>query len=95
MRATKIRLTDEERKILESRIRNTKTEQRQVLRARIILAAAREETTISIAKDLKVRPNTVSKWRTRFAKEGLAGLDDADRPGKPSSYLEDTDKRVH
>jgi transposase len=94
MRATKIELTDAERKILESRIRNSKTEQRQVLRARIILAAARGETTISIAKELKVRPNTVSKWRTRFAKNGLAGLDDAERPGKPSIYLEDTDKRV-
>jgi transposase len=94
MRATKIRLTDKDRKILESRIRNSKTEQRQVLRARIILAAAQGETTIGIAKELKVRPNTVSKWRTRFAKEGLSGLDDAERPGKPSRYQEDTDRRV-
>lgn len=94
MRATQIQLTDETRRILESRIRNSKTEQRQVLRARIILAASQGEKTVSIAKELKVRPNTVSKWRTRFAREGLAGLEDAERPGKPSSYLKDTDKRV-
>jgi len=94
MRATQIHLTDEDRKILESRIRNSKTEQRQVLRARIILAAGQGEQTRSIAQDLKVRPNTVSKWRTRFAREGLAGLDDAERPGKPSSYKQDTEKRV-
>lgn len=94
MRATQIQLTAEERRILESRIRNSKTEQRQVLRARIILAASQGEKTGSIAKDLKVRPNTVSKWRTRFAREGLAGLNDAERPGKPSSYKEGTEKRV-
>lgn len=94
MRATPIQLADEDRRILESRVRNTKTEQRQVLRARIILASARGEKTRSIAKDLKVRPNTVSKWRTRFAREGLAGLDDAARPGKPRSYKHDTEKRV-
>lgn len=94
MRATQIKLTDEDRRILESRVRNSKTEQRQVLRARIILAANQGEKTGRIAQDLKVRPNTVSKWRTRFAREGLAGLDDAERPGKPSSYREDTDKRV-
>jgi transposase len=94
MRATKIRLTDDDRKILESRIRNSKTEQRGVLRARIILAAAQDETTISIAKELQVRANTVSKWRTRFAKEGLSGLDDSKRSGKPSRYQEDTDRRV-
>jgi transposase len=94
MRATQIQLTDEDRRILESRIRNSKTEQRQVLRARIILAAGQGEKTRSIAQDLKVRPNTVSKWRTRFAREGLAGLEDAERPGKPSSYRQDTEKRV-
>ena len=94
MRATQVQLADEDRRILESRVRSSKTEQRQVLRARIILAASTGEKTLSIAKDLKVRPNTVSKWRIRFAREGLAGLDDAARPGKPGSYTQDTEKRV-
>lgn len=53
------------------------------------MAAAQGAKTGGIAKDLKVRPNTVSKWRTRYAREGLAGLDDAERPGKPSSYREE------
>jgi transposase len=94
MRATHIQLTDEERRILESRRRHGKTEPRQVLRARIILAAAQGEKTRRIAEDLKVRPNTVSKWRTRFARKGLAGLDDAQRPGKPRSYGQHPENRV-
>jgi hypothetical protein len=33
------------------------------------------------------RPNTVSKWRSRFARLGLKGLEDAPRSGKPKRYV--------
>lgn len=94
MRATPIILTAEERGILESRVRNGKTEQRLALRARIILAAAAGQKTGKIARTLAIRPATVSKWRRRFAQQGLAGLDDAPRAGKPSTYNQETEKRV-
>jgi transposase len=40
------------------------------------------------------RPNTVIKWRQRFAQQGLVGLRDAPRPGAKRVYGEDFRKRV-
>ena len=59
---------------------------RAVLRARIVLAAARRETNAAIARDLRVHVDTVRKWRRRFAVEGLPGLRDRRRPGRPLTF---------
>jgi transposase len=59
---------------------------RAVLRAKIVLAAARRESNASIARDLRVHVDTVRKWRRRFAAEGLAGLRDRPRPGRPRVF---------
>jgi transposase len=75
-------------------VRSTTKEQRMVMRARIILAAAEGQCTNSIAMKLGVRPATVSKWRTRFSKQGLDGLQDAPRPGAQPVYDETTEKRI-
>ncbi|MEX2284399.1 MAG: IS630 family transposase [Gemmatimonadota bacterium] len=63
-------------------------------RARFILAAAGGESTTRIARRYGVRAATVSKWRTRFWQVGLAGLEDAPRPGKPAFYGVETERRV-
>jgi transposase len=36
----------------------------------------------------------VGRWRTRFARQGVAGLADQPRPGRPRTVNEDTVKRV-
>jgi transposase len=59
---------------------------RRVERAQIILACLSGEPQAQIAARLGTRPNTVSKWRTRFAQRGIAGLADAPRSGKPKTY---------
>ena len=59
---------------------------RRVERARIILACLSGEPQAQIAARFGTRPNTVSKWRTRFAQQGIAGLADAPRSGKPKTY---------
>ena len=51
-----------------------------VLRARIILACARGESTADVAEEVGVSPQTVSKWRKRFAESGTDGLHDLPRP---------------
>ncbi|WP_330457699.1 IS630 family transposase [Streptomyces sp. NBC_00820] len=59
---------------------------RQVLRAKIVLAAADGLTNAAIARELKISVNTVRKWRGRFAADGVAALADAQRSGRPRLY---------
>ena len=91
---TVIILTDEERTQLTAWTRKGTSEQRIVLRARIVLAAAAGKATKEIASQWDVRPATVSKWRTRFARGRLEGLRDDSRSGKPAIYGEETTRRI-
>jgi transposase len=85
-RATPLSCAAEVRSELE-RLSRSRTEPRQLVeRARIILACLSGEPQAQIAKRLDTRPNTVSKWRLRFAQHGLKGLADAPRSGKPPIY---------
>src|SRR5258705_12697284 len=59
---------------------------RVVVRARIVLLAARGMTNVVIADLLGVDADTVSKWRKRFVMEGLAGLRDRQRSGRPRTF---------
>jgi transposase len=93
-KATEIVLTPEERATLERWVRASSTEQRLVQRARFILAAAQGEGTTAIAVRMGVRPGTVSKWRTRFAEEGMEGLQDAPRSGTPGTYGPETEEAI-
>ena len=92
--ATPIELSAEERQTLESWVRASTTEQRLVLRARLILAAAAGATTTAIAQRLGVRPATVSQWRQRFAAQRLVGLQDRPRSGRRRRYGEDVERQI-
>ena len=92
--ATPIELTDDERSTLQAWVAAGSTEQRYVLRASIVLAADQRKSTREIAAELGVREATVSKWRTRFAADGIQGLQDAPRPGQPRRYTQPTEKRI-
>ena len=91
---TPVSLTDEERVILESTVNAATSEQRMAFRARVVLAAAEGRSTEEIAKNEHVRTATVSKWRTRFARERLKGLVDIPRAGRPAKYYEQTEERI-
>ena len=92
--ATPVRLTEQEQSELELWVRKGTMEQRFVERARIVLGAAAGKTTKEIARSLKRRPATVSKWRTRFARQGMAGLMDKPRPGAVRKYDQTTEQRI-
>src|SRR5262249_4287690 len=92
--AVAVRLSPEERAVLEAKLRAPTTEQRQVFRARIVLLAAEERSTRSIARELGTMPRTVSGWRGRFAREGLAGLEDRPHPGPAPKYDSATGRRI-
>lgn len=91
---TPIRLSTEERNILEKLVRSTKTEQRIAQRSRIVLLAAEGLGTNEIARKLDIRAATVSKWRTRFARNGIDGISDAPRSGSPARYEKNTELRI-
>src|SRR5262245_34252315 len=57
-----------------------------VQRARIVLLAADDVANVEIAARLGVDVDTVSKWRKRFVVEGLAGLKDRPRSGRPRRF---------
>jgi transposase len=81
-----IRLSRGERQVLQARAARARAEQRDVLRARIVLAAANGLSNAVIAARLGVTDDTVRKWRGRFAAGGLACLDDLPRSGRPRLF---------
>jgi transposase len=59
---------------------------RDVIRAKIILAAAEGNSNAAIAAGLQVHVDTVRKWRRRFCQARLDGLNDRPRSGRPSCF---------
>src|SRR6266571_5092145 len=86
--------SEQDRKTLEEWSRSRTQEARLVERAKIIIHCLQGESVSGIARDLKVRPNTVIDWRRRFESEGLAGLADRARSGKPPQYRDEFRKQV-
>ena len=80
--------------ILRALVRARRTEQRLVQRARIVLRAAEGRPNRQIAAELGVAPMTVLLWRHKYARDGLAGLADEPRPGRPPTYGRDERDRV-
>ena len=78
-----------------ARLAGSRTESRLLVeRAQIILGCLAGKRVKEVARACHTRPNTVIKWRQRFAQQGLAGLRDAPRPGAKRVYGEDFRKRV-
>ncbi|HEV8556502.1 MAG TPA: IS630 family transposase [Actinophytocola sp.] len=79
-------MTGAVRRLLIRRARGQKTPYRDKIRAQIVLLAARQWPNTRIAAELRVTVDTVRTWRGRFAAEGLAGLVDRPRSGRPSRF---------
>jgi len=79
-------LSQEELEILEARARKYTLPYRDVVRARLILLAAEGLENKAIAERLDLPRPKVSKWRQRFFRKRLAGLDDEPRGGRPSVF---------
>jgi len=59
-----------------------------VSRARIVLMCAEGLDNQTVAEEVGTSRQTVGKWRERFRTQGLMGLYDERRPGKPRSIEE-------
>jgi transposase len=89
-----VTLTDEERETLERWARRPSSAQALAMRCRIVLAAADGEQNKDIAARVGCNPNTVGKWRRRFAEAGIDGLHDEPRPGAPRKITDEDVERV-
>lgn len=78
---------DSDRAELKRRARAKGAQARVVERARIVLLAAGGLTGTQIAERAGCTEPTVIKWRRQYAESGLAGLEDAPRPGGPKTVL--------
>jgi transposase len=85
-----VHIREEDRATLQSWTRSSSVKAGLALRARIVLAAADGERTSSICERLGVSRPTVSQWKKRYAADGVDGLDDAPRSGRPKT-IDDAD----
>ena len=79
-------LTADRRGELESRARSYTLPYWQVVRAKLVLMAADGVANNEIAERLGTSPQVVHRWRKRFAEEGIDGLADRDRSGRPRVF---------
>jgi transposase len=86
--------TNEERAKVERICRSQTAPVRMVRRARIIKLSAEGKTVPAIAQEVGFVEPTVRDWIRRFDANGLAGLEDAPRSGRPHKYVEDQRSRV-
>lgn len=93
--AASIEVTPEQSRDLKKIISASTSEQREVFRAKIILALSEGKPHRAVAAQLSTSLQTVSRWRGRWASKGLAGLrDEPGRGRKPSSPRASVDKAI-
>ncbi len=81
-----ITLTRAERRELEARARRYTSPYRDVIRAKIVLLAATGLGNDAIGARVDTPRQIVSKWRQRFHRHRLAGLDEELRGGRPGRF---------
>ncbi len=72
--ATKIILSDPDKKILERNTTSRAVSMRLSERSRIVLLSAQGLENRVIAQQLNIPPNKVSKWRSRYAEGGIESI---------------------
>jgi transposase len=78
-----LELTETQRQELEGMARAGTSEKRMVFRARLILECATGVDNVQVAKTLGTSLQTVTFWRGRFLREGMGGLAELARSGRP------------
>jgi transposase len=79
-------LTEEERAELRRRAQSRTAPARVVERARMILAVDAGQRVPEVARRLGLGADVVRQWIKRFNADGLPGLEDRPRSGRPVTY---------
>ncbi len=72
-----------DREVLEGWLRSPSIRAGLAQRARIVLLAGDGARTGQIASQVGTSKQTVIAWKSRYRDEGLGGLDDRPKPGRP------------
>src|SRR2546426_7895821 len=81
--AAAVELSDEQRRQLEKQARARSVSLRLAQRSNMILLAAAGWSDRKIGAELRVKRQTVARWRSRFIRQGLSSIEkDAPRPGR-------------
>lgn len=83
MKKLHLQLHEEERSHLQELVGKGETDGRVLRRALALLALDRGESLESVAAHLHVTNDTVAAWRNKYKREGMKGLHDQPRPGRP------------
>ncbi len=88
-------LSEQERSDLELLVRQRKSAQSIVLRAKIILAGAEGKSLLGTTKELKCNRETVTRWRKHWVERSdelpvLEKLKEAPRPGAKPKFTEES-----
>ena len=89
-RAPKVSLSAEQRDDLDRFSRSRTLPVRKAERVRIVLRAAAGQDNQEIAEAMGLCRQTVGHWRECFVAEGLGGLEDRKRSGRPARILAPT-----
>jgi len=81
-------LTDTQRDELDRLYRTTKMPRLRTRAQMVLLSAERELKVADIASVVRESDDTVARWLKRYRAEGLEGLKDAPRAGRPSEITE-------
>ena len=86
--APQVTLADDEQARLASIVRAHATPQALAFRCQLILRAAAPDqpSNLQVAQELHCHRQTVGRWRSRYLAQGLSGLQDAPRPGRPRRF---------
>ena len=79
-----VQVTPRDRETLESWLRSPSIRAEAAQRARIVLLAADGVGTNEIVRRVGCSKPTVIAWKKRYQAEGVGGLDDRAKPGRPA-----------
>ena len=86
--APKVTLSDEQREQISTYARSRSLPLRVVQRAQIVLLATEGFQDLEIAEQLGITRQKASRWRKRFIRSGLSGIEkDAPRPGRKKKII--------
>src|ERR1700732_3783853 len=89
-----LKLTDEQRQELRCWAQSRTLPAGDVFRARLILALGNGASYREIAKSLKTSGPTIARWKMRFERDGIAGLEGRHQGSKPRAATPMVQARV-